>query len=357
MNVWILSATGTYLPAIERMVRSTGVAGLIGLRPGLPEDVVSGYCDYSAWCGERGLRHVEIAGYGLGDAEDRRKLEALDIDVLLVLGWQRLLPAWLIAHCRGTVIGVHGSSLGITAGRGRSPLNWALMLRQSPFVVSLFHIRPGIDDGPVIASRTFPLSPFDDIRTAYWKMALSVGGMLVAAFRDGRLADAQAVPQEGPAYYLPQRLPADGMIDWRRGMDDVCAFVRALTRPYPGAFTTLDGQAIRIWRARPLMLGDAPPDWPIGTVADATPEGSFLVRCGDGLVQVDEHDAVLAPGPGAALGSADWRTQMTDIIDRHQRRYPDMPVSPALLAARDHGIADCQPTGINRSEECGGEPR
>ncbi|CAA7619082.1 conserved hypothetical protein [Magnetospirillum sp. LM-5] len=333
MNVWILSATGTYLPAIERVVAAMPIAGLIGLAPGSPDDVVSGYFDYSDWCRERAIRHETVEKYALPPESNHARFAALDIDVLLVLGWQRLVPNWLIELCHGKVIGVHGSSAGITAGRGRSPLNWALMLRQSRFFVSLFFISPGIDDGPVIATRDFPLTLDDDIETAYWKMSITVGDLLATEQTWAALEPASAQSQGGSASYLPQRQPDDGMIDWNRDMEDIIAFVRALTRPYPGAFSMPDGgDKIRIWRARPFKLANVGTDLACGEVAERFADGRFLVRCANGFVLIDDHEAPAAMTAGTRLASANWVDQIAAIIDRHRSRYPSLPVTPELLA-------------------------
>lgn len=330
-RVWILSATGTYLPAIERVAREISLAGLIGLAPGRPEDEVSGYFDYSGWCAGRGLRHLALTSYGMTDGDDRAMLQAEAMDILLVLGWQRLVPPWLIGSC-GAVVGVHGSAGGITAGRGRSPQNWALMLGRDSFSVSLFMISAGVDDGAVIDTRSFPLTPFDDIASSYWKMSLLVGEMVIAAAGKGILDGSAAQPQTGEAYYLPQRLPEDGAVDWSRSMADLHNFVRALTRPYPGAATTLEGRMIRIWRARPFMA-QAAPQVAVGTVVDRRADGALLVRCGDGLLLIDEHDDCggLAV-PGVRLASASWTAQCRAIIQRHRAKYPDLPISPDILS-------------------------
>ena len=76
-------------------------------------------------------------------------------------------------------MGAHGSPLGITKGRGRSPQNWALILGLSTFYISIFKIDPGIDSGQIIETRSFTYSDFDDIKTSYYKVCLLTADMII----------------------------------------------------------------------------------------------------------------------------------------------------------------------------------
>ena len=110
---------------------------------------------------------------------DKKKLISKEIDILVVAGWQRLIPDWLIDHVEIAVLGGHGSAEGITAGRGRSPQNWALIMGKEHFTISLFRIDSGVDTGPVLLERTFNYSDFDDIQTSYFKTSWLMSDMLV----------------------------------------------------------------------------------------------------------------------------------------------------------------------------------
>ncbi|MGL4729604.1 MAG: hypothetical protein ACRCWO_12695, partial [Bosea sp. (in: a-proteobacteria)] len=118
----------------------------------------------------------------------------------------------------------------------------------------------------------------------------------------------------------------DGAIDWRRSADEVCRFVAALTRPYPGAFASHGANTVTIWRARPLVV-DHKPAMP-GQVVYRSVSNQLIVQTGSGLVLVDEHETSGQPvETGAFLASADFRAQHQAIIDRHSARYPDYPVA------------------------------
>jgi methionyl-tRNA formyltransferase len=109
--------------------------------------------------------------------------------------------------------------------------------------------------------------------------------------------EAERVPQdERRASAWPKRAPADGIIDWETRAPYLYDWVRAQTRPYPGAFTFLGDDKVVVWRARPVN-GDGP----AGTVVEARPEGP-VVACGEGALLLEEVEAPAALEVGAQLG-------------------------------------------------------
>jgi methionyl-tRNA formyltransferase len=206
------------------------------------------------------------------------------------------------------------------------------MLGKKSFSLSIFCIDRGIDSGPILDSRTFALTPTDDIRTSYIKVALLTGEMLVEALSSGRIFDAPATEQSGQPYYLPQRRAEDGEIDWRQPVETVYNTIRALAHPYPGAYTFWKAQRVIIWRARPIdlnVVGSVP-----GRIIECFSDGTFLVGTASGLLFVEEYkvEGDDRPAEGASFSSVDLNRQINRIVARHQERYPQLPVSPDLIA-------------------------
>ena len=111
---------------------------------------------------------------------------------------------------------------------------------------------------------------------------------------------------------LPRRRPDDGLLDWRVTSTRVYDFVRALTRPYPGAFGRLEGRRFKVWQAALPPLGDATVAEPgkcLGPVV--SPEDNAcgqLVACGQGavvLLEVEGEDGRVLRG--RALSEEQWR--------------------------------------------------
>jgi UDP-4-amino-4-deoxy-L-arabinose formyltransferase/UDP-glucuronic acid dehydrogenase (UDP-4-keto-hexauronic acid decarboxylating) len=316
MNLYILSTTTAGLEIIDAIRTSIPIQGVIGLSDRPPDDSLSGYVYLEPHCRQRGLRFISVENYDLAGQEHLKKIS---IDVLLVLGWQRLVPRWLIEQCSIGAYGAHGSPYGITRGRGRSPQNWAILLEEKSFEVSLFQIDAQTDSGPVLDSREFPLTPEDDIPSSYRKSNTLIADMIRANFVG---APRTPVPQTGTPQYFPQRLPEDGEIDWNRPATAVCSFIRALTRPYPGAFSRLgSGGKMIIWKAVPSS----------GRLEPGEISGQ-LVGTRDVPIQildsVTEPKGVTVP---TVLPSVDFVSQLQAIIDRHRRKHPDQPVVEKIL--------------------------
>ena len=83
---------------------------------------------------------------------------------------------------------------------------------------------------------------------------------------------------------MPQRSPEDGRIDWQQDAEAIIRFIRAQTKPYPGAFTTLDGKELRIWAA---MLADPGKDHAIGQIKRIA-DDIFIVCCREGAIALTE---------------------------------------------------------------------
>ena len=118
-----------------------------------------------------------------------------------------------------------------------------------------------------------------------------------AAARRRNRATRPAGPRRASAW--PKRVPGDGIIDWETRARYLYDWVRAQTRPYPGAFTFLGDEKVVVWRARPVEL-EAPA--PAGTVVAALPDGP-VVACGEGGLLLEEVETrAEAIAVGTVLG-------------------------------------------------------
>jgi methionyl-tRNA formyltransferase len=172
---------------------------------------------------------------------------------------------------------------------------WTILLDEKITASSLFWIDDGVDSGPLLAQRFFHVAPDETAGSLYAKHMAALDAML----RDllPRLA-AGVVPgepqDEGVATWATRRRPDDGRIDWRDSAEGIERLVRAVGRPYPGAFTeTADGR-ITIWSARACACAERQHASPGQVVLrDA---GGFAVRCGDGrALHVLEFETATRP--------------------------------------------------------------
>jgi len=198
--------------------------------------------------------------------------------------------------------GLHASLLPDYAGG--APLVWALINGESEVGITMFRLADGIDDGDIAGQRSTSVSDEDTIATVYSRiedLAVELVRDTVPALLTGALV---AVPQPAAGRRVfPQRGPEDGVIDWRWPACRVRNFVRAQTRPYPGAFSDAGNVRVRFWAvdALPTRLSGAAG----AVVADSD---GIAVICGDGhaLRLIDYEVISETDAPGMARTNGKW---------------------------------------------------
>jgi len=253
---------------------------------------VADYVDLTSFLAERGIPAYVAKSYGLKDAVDRETIRSLKIDVAFVIGWQRLIPPEILAEFSIGAFGMHGSADGLPRGRGRSPMNWALIEGRDRFETNLFRYDAGIDSGAVADTVVFSILPSDTAETLHFKNALAMKRLILRnldALIDGS-ASLEAQRDDVPTFY-PKREPGDSIIDWRNDIAEIDRFIRAVAPPFNGAFSFVDGKKVTIDRAAIFELdgvdfghSDAVP----GTIVEIFPNGKWLVRASGGLLIVHE---------------------------------------------------------------------
>lgn len=209
-----------------------------------------------------------------------RKIRDAEPDVLFSLYWRRLVRPEILSIPRLGGLNLHGSLL--PRYRGRCPINWTILEGETETGVTLHHMTPRADEGDIVGQRRFPIGPDDTAYSVHLRTAREASELLaevLPAIRDGV---APRTPQdEAKATYRGARTPADGRIDWSRSARSVRDLVRAVTRPYPGAFSHVGGRKCFFWAVEetPEVPADARP----GTVVSSSP---VVVACGDGGVRI-----------------------------------------------------------------------
>jgi methionyl-tRNA formyltransferase len=261
------------------------------------EHNVAGYLDLRPVMEQKGIPYTVAAKYNMNSDEDRRAMLALKLDMLLVMGWQRIIPAWFLESLSIGAFGMHGSSKPLPHGRGRSPMNWSLIQNKDRFYTHLFRYDPGVDDGAIVAVQLFDITPFDTCLTLHYKNTLSMIQLASEALPSLLAGTAQLRPQptEGASYY-PKRTEEDGLIYWSDTSHEICNLIRAVTKPFPGAFSFLDDDSakkVRIWRAIPF---DTLLTWPNavpGEILAVFMGNEFVVKTGDSTLLVQESEGVV----------------------------------------------------------------
>ena len=183
------------------------------------------------------------------EEEFLQRLRSEEADVFLLLGYGFIVSKVFFEIPRLMTINLHGGKL--PEMRGSSPLNWALIRGAEHFGLSVIKVDGGVDTGDILLEREFPIGKEDTIKDlhqtaneAFPEMLLEVLAGLEAETLKPRAQEA------GAGSYYPLRFPDDGFVVWDLfTAEEVFNRVRALTKPYPPAFTYLDGRKVQLLKA------------------------------------------------------------------------------------------------------------
>lgn len=251
---------------------------------------VSGYADFKPISARLKIPIYYAREYSLKSHSDQQFFEKEKFDVLITGGWQRLIPEDILASLRVGGLGIHGSSDFLPKGRGRSPINWSLIQGRKRFIVHLFLMKPDADDGDIIGFEFFDINEFDSCNTLYIKLGLVTSRLLSHRIPKIINGTFKKIPQSGIPSYYPKRTPAEGLIDWSKDLHEIYNFIRALTHPYPGAFSYIKKHRINIWKAQPFDTRIDDPDWQTGEIIHIVDSKSFVVKCSGGLLLITEYE-------------------------------------------------------------------
>ena len=225
--------------------------------------------------------------------------EELRPDLIFSFYYRQMIPPRLLELAPRGAVNMHGSLL--PAFRGRAPVNWAIVHGATETGASLHHMVKEADAGDLVDQEAVPIGPEETAEQVFWKVrdaALLVLSRQLDALLAGR---APRHPQDhARATCFGGRRPADGRLDWNRPAQDLFNLVRAVTRPFPGAFFDLaDGPRLMVWRAK------AHPTWP-GAPAHAAPgrvlsSDPLVVATGEGVLEMTDTTAGDLSSPDPAL--------------------------------------------------------
>ena len=245
--------------------------------------------------------------------EEYKLFVALKPDVIFSFYYRRMIPERFLKIPHRGAFNMHGSLL--PKYRGRAPINWAVLKGEKETGATLHHLIKEADGGPIVGQEKVPIL-FEDTALDVTKKVADAARLLLSRNLDS-IASGKAwkIPQkEEDATYFGKRTAADGQIEWENAAVDIHNLVRAVTHPFPGAFTFGEGKKLFIWKARPEDCPDD--DTPPGTVVSSSPlvvKGASgclkLLRVQwEGAEEVDGEKAGLTEGTTLGKVSAPTRS-------------------------------------------------
>lgn len=225
----------------------------------------------------------------INDEENVEIIKSLNPDYIFVIGFSQLVNKEIIDSAKVGVVGFHPTPL--PRMRGRAANVWQVLLGIHETKCSLFFIDEGVDSGDILGQQDYYIDDEDyaldvekKINEASFKLAKKVLKQII----DGTIRPVKQNEEE--ATYLLKRSPEDGEIDWNSSIVEIHRLIRAVSKPYPGAFGNYDGKhKIIIWRAE--MKKNTKYIGMAGQIAKISDRYMDVV-CKDGLLHITEFENV-----------------------------------------------------------------
>jgi methionyl-tRNA formyltransferase len=236
---------------------------------------------------EQGLSVAQPTSLRRSGKYPQEAAEAIDLlratphDVMVVAAYGLILPQEVLDIPPRGAINIHASLL--PRWRGAAPIHRAIEAGDAESGITLMQMDAGLDTGAMIREGRTPIHSDDTTAALHDRLAHMGAEMIVAALRDlERDGALPSTPQpEDGTTYAEKIAKHEAALDWRRPAAELARQVRAFD-PFPGAFGTVDGVAIKIWSAQPVSGSGEP-----GTIAEVSADG-IVVNCGDGALRLTQ---------------------------------------------------------------------
>jgi methionyl-tRNA formyltransferase len=205
----------------------------------------------------------------------RAQLAALQPDAIIVVGYGRIIPQWMIDLPHFGNLNLHASLL--PKYRGAAPIQWAIANGESVTGVTTMRIDAGLDTGDILLQSKMPIAHEDTADTLAPRLAAVGADLMVETLRALESGQAHPTAQDhSKATLAPILKKEDGRMDFSRPATELFNRLRGF-RPWPGAFTTFKTKTLQVHRAEPLRPSAllAP-----GSIAVDGPH--LLAGCADG---------------------------------------------------------------------------
>lgn len=181
--------------------------------------------------------------------ELRGKLESIAPDAIIVVGYGRIIPSWMLELPKHGNINLHASLL--PKYRGAAPIQWAIASGEKVTGVTTMRINEGLDTGDILLQQELAIFDDDTSETVSPKLAAMGAELMIETVRGLEAGSIHPTAQDdAQASLAPILKKEDGRIDFQRSAQEIYNRLRGF-QPWPGAFTTFQGKNLNIWAARP----------------------------------------------------------------------------------------------------------
>ncbi len=204
------------------------------------------------------------------------ELSSYSPDLICVTAYGRILPKSILALPRHGCVTAHASLL--PKYRGAAPINWAIVRGEDVTGVTTMLMDEGMDTGDMLLKREVAIEDADTGETLSRKLSIVGGELLVetlALLEEGKLSPEKQ--DESLATYAPIIKKEDGLVDWSKPARDIRNLVRGML-PWPGAYTSLSGKMLKIFRA---------------VVSEGEGQPGEVIKSGQGILRVATGEGAL----------------------------------------------------------------
>src|SRR5580765_2400791 len=181
--------------------------------------------------------------------EFRAQLTALKPDAILVVGYGRIIPQWMLDLPPLGNINLHASLL--PKYRGAAPIQWAIANGETVTGNTTMRIDAGLDTGDILLQQEIAIAPDDTAETLAPRLAEMGADLLVETLRGLEAGTIQPRRQDDSrATIAPILKKEDGLIDFNRTAEEILNRLRGF-QPWPGAYTKFRGKNLQIINAQP----------------------------------------------------------------------------------------------------------
>jgi methionyl-tRNA formyltransferase len=226
----------------------------------------------------------------------------MQLDVIFAVGFSQLLKEDWLTLAKHGCIGFHPTKLPM--GRGRAPIAW-LILEGKSGAATFFQMGNGADDGPIYQQEPFEVDVNDDVESLVPKVQNAISIALDKLLPRMKAGIWDAIPQNHEkATFYTKRDPIDGLINWNLNAQEIDRLIKATTAPYPGAFSFVRGEIIKIWKS--TVANENNIIGVVGRVLLVDENKGYLVQCGDGALWIKSFTTIAKDGIklGDFLGGA-----------------------------------------------------
>jgi methionyl-tRNA formyltransferase len=211
--------------------------------------------------------------------EFRQQLTVIAPDAIIVVGYGRIIPQWMINLPPMGNMNLHGSLL--PKYRGAAPIQWAIARGETVTGVTTMRIDAGLDTGDILLQKEIPIAPEDTAVTLAPRMAAIGAELMVETLHGLKAGTVHRRPQDHSRSTLaPILKKEDGQIDFELNAQEVLNRLRGF-QPWPGAYTSFRGKNLHIWTAQPVERA-------VEVSEVLLENGRLIVGCSAGALQVLE---------------------------------------------------------------------